>query len=89
MPTGLASRCLLSLIADFVVSQLQLRSASMQGFHFYELQIDSRSKEVFFYIYPAKNLQYILPNNTTYKILYATTKTIPFGTKNNVYQMAT
>ena len=42
-----------------------------------------------FFIYQAKNLQYILPNNTTYKILYPTTKTIPFGAKINVYQMAT
>ena len=41
------------------------------------------------YMYQAKNLQYILPNNTTYKILYPTTKTIPFRAKNNVYQMAT
>ena len=44
---------------------------------------------VFLYIYQAKNLQYMLPSNTTYKKLYPTTKTIPFGAKNNVYQMAT
>ena len=44
---------------------------------------------IFFFIHQAKNLQYILPNNTTYKILYPTTKTIPFGAKIYVYQMAT
>ena len=34
-----------------------------------------------YFLYPAKNLEYVLPNNTTYKILYPTTKTIPFGVK--------
>ena len=43
---------------------------------------------LFSYI-PTKNLQYILLNNTTYKILYSTTTTLPFGAKNSVYLMAT
>ena len=34
-------------------------------------------------------LQYILPDNTTYKILYPTTRTILFGAKNYVYHMIT
>ena len=34
LPPGLVSRSFLSLLADFVVSQLQLKNASMQGFHF-------------------------------------------------------
>ena len=42
-----------------------------------------------FFFYPSKNLQYILLNNTTYKLLYPTTRTIPFGAKNYVYLMAT
>ena len=43
----------------------------------------------FFFYIPTKNLQYILLNYTTYKILYPTTRTKPFGAKNYVYLMAT
>ena len=42
----------------------------------------------FFYI-QSKQLQYILLNYTTYKILYPTTSTIPFGARNYDYLMAT
>ena len=36
---------------------------------------------LFFFYISTKNLQYILLNNTTYKLLYPTTTTIPFGAK--------
>ena len=43
-------------------------------------EVHGRSTFFFFYI-STKNLQYILLNNTTYKLLYPTTTTIPFGAK--------
>ena len=43
----------------------------------------------FFFYIQSKKLQYILLNYTTYKLLYPTTNTIPFGAINYDYLMVT
>ena len=54
----------------------------------HKMQLTTSLQQFFFYI-QSKKLQHILLNYTTYKKLYSTTNTIPFGAKNYDYRMVT